>query len=150
MTKQGRILLLASASGFVGVSYEFLLSRVLSIYFGDIFFVGPSIFCSFMLGLAFGAGFYRKVGFSISKIETWIGLYIGIFAVFHLNYSLQISSWIRTTFGLNPFFTVFAIVALVLPLAFLCGMALPAFDQACDKESHGDQTFSKLYLYYNG
>ena len=47
---------LAVASGWCGIAYELLYSRLLTTYLGDMFHVNAAILTSFLLGIGVGVG----------------------------------------------------------------------------------------------
>src|SRR5260370_39627689 len=66
---------LTVASGWCGIAYELLYSRLLTTYLGDMFHVNAATLTSFLLGIGPSAGIARRFARWLWLVEILIGAY---------------------------------------------------------------------------
>ena len=134
-------------SGFCGISYEILYSRLLGNLIGDQMAVSASILMTFLLGIGIGTRFAWKLWKHLWVIEASIGV-AGLCFAFgtpvldSLLYGLMPAGGV----GLGGA-VVFCTALLAIP-AFLIGCSLPLFAGYLDRIS-GGRNFSYAYALYN-
>lgn len=132
--------ILVLISGFCGISYEILYSRILGNLAGDQFTVSGSILITFLLGLGFGAITAHRLWKYLWLIEAGIGLCGVCFALG--------TAWIDQLLYFKNGALLPVCVALLLLPAFLIGAGLPIFAgwMRCLAPA---STFSRSYALYN-
>ncbi|MFT5116907.1 MAG: spermidine synthase [Kiritimatiellia bacterium] len=139
--------LLVLLSGFCGISYEILYTRLLGNILGNQFLINATVLLTFLLGIGFGTLYAHRFRRWLWLVEVCIGLY-ALFMAF--GYSM-IDEFIYTNL---PFLgvsilagVVVCFVLLIIP-AFLVGCSLPLF--ASLLQAAGTRSvFSFTYAIYN-
>ena len=134
-------------SGFCGISYEILYSRLLGNLIGNQMAVSASILMTFLLGIGFGTRYGWKLWKHLWVIEASIG-------VAGLCFALGTPVLNSLLYGLMPAGSIglggaviFCTALLSVP-AFLIGCSLPLFAGYLDRVS-GGRSFSYAYALYN-
>jgi len=135
---------LAFVSGAVGLAYEILFIRLLSIYFGDVYYVTILVLVSIFAGLAIGYWWGQKWARYIYVVEFCIAIVALLWAGVHLLlgpvFLLPILAVLPTAVLLFLSFILMAI-----PMV-LVGASIPMLDRLGDVFG---TAFSYLYLWYN-
>ena len=139
--------LLLLLSGFCGISYEILYSKLLGNLLGQQFAVNATILITFLSGLGLGALFAHRLTSYLWLIEAGIGLYAVMLSLLYtpidqLLYSQLISSATSITKSVAV-----ASVILAIP-SVLIGCSIPIFAAhlAHHRSDHG---FARTYAIYN-
>jgi len=135
------------ASGFCGISYEILFSRLLGNLVGEQFIVNTVILMTFLVGIGFGSLVAHKFIRFLWLIEMLIGLwalgftyYLGTMTnVTIINHPILASSLVMQL-GL-------ATIILIIP-AILIGMCLPIFSAVISNYKN-DHLFATSYMVYH-
>lgn len=139
--------LLVLTSGFCGISYEILYTRLLGNLLGNQFTINATVLLTFLLGIGLGTlAAHRFVRF-LWAIEAGIGLYAAFMVA---AYDFIDALLFRTVPDLGTSLGVCAAVgiALLLTPAFLIGCSLPLF-AAYLSSLRGRHVFSFTYAIYN-
>lgn len=129
ITTWGRyVLLLATLSGVAGISYEILYARMLSTYFGDIFYITAAILVGFLVSIGIGALVAHRYVRYLPYVEIAIGLY-GLLAayVFSEKAFLLVESVTSVTAVATPAALVVTVLVLLAIPAALIGFSIPLF-----------------------
>ncbi len=144
------LLILAFFSGAAGLSYEVLYTRVLSVYFGDVYFIIAAILMSTFLSLAVGYFLARILVPYLWAIEGLLGLYsLGTVYIF-TNFALSPTHF----FAYSNTISIFLVCLAVFIPFFLTGVSVPAFAfmlRAINKKTTDevDKPFTIVYFIYN-
>jgi spermidine synthase len=143
------ILFLAFISGVCGIAYEVLYTRLLSTYFGNIFYVSAAILISFLLSIGIGALVGHRFVRYISLIEITIGVYAIGAVFFFRNHALEMLSLISIDSTAFPFIFVGVAISFLIIPAFLIGFSIPIFSLYLAKNEKSKNSFSSVYILYN-
>jgi len=143
---------LTVASGWCGIAYELLYSRLLTTYLGDMFHVNAAILTSFLLGIGVGAGIARRFARWLWLVEILIGTYAICVAVALFGFQNQLLHYVLPRLPGGPGITpVVAIACTVVP-ACLIGFSVPLFSlylrRAAQSDAEGS-SFRRVYWLYN-
>lgn len=132
-------------SGFCGISYEILYSRLLGNIVGNHFVLNASILVMFLLGIGIGTKIaHRFTGF-LWAIEGLIGIYaIGF------NFSYDFLDTLFFKILPNNMYATTATCALLLAIpTVLIGISLPLFAALFKEISNSEKIFDFSYTIYN-
>lgn len=139
--------LLVLLSGFCGISYEILYTRLLGNLLGNQFIINATVLLTFLLGIGFGSLYAHRFRKWLWLIEVCIGLYALLMA---FGYS-AIDQFIYSSLpflGVNVLASVLVCLVLLMVPAFLVGCSLPLF--ASFLQANGTPSvFSFTYAVYN-
>ena len=138
---------LLTVSGFCGISYEILYSRVLGNLIGDQMIVSASILMTFLLGIGIGTLFAYRLWRFLWLIEAIIGV-CGLVFAFSTDYLNGLIFNLSGVIGTSIYASVAICAFLLIVPAFCIGCSLPLFAGYLSRLT--DQTvFSKAYMLYN-
>ena len=143
---------LAVASGWCGIAYELLYSRLLTTYLGDMFHVSAAILTSFLLGIGIGAAVARRFSQWLWFIETLIGGYALIVAGVLFSYQDALLRSVVPKVSGGPPTTVASAIALTILPACLTGFSVPLFShylRAAQQKDEEGSSFRRVYSLYN-
>jgi hypothetical protein len=134
-------------SGFCGISYEILYTKLLGNLLGNQFAINASVLLSFLLGIGLGTLLAHRFVRWLWAIEAGIGLYAAALV-------LALPAVDRLVYGAAPVLgaslpaTMLTSLALLAPPAMLIGCSLPLFSAYLTslRDSH---VFSVTYGIYN-
>jgi spermidine synthase len=143
---------LAVASGWCGIAYELLYSRLLTTYLGDMFHVNAAILTSFLLGIGLGAGIARRFWRLLWLVEVLIGSYaIGVaFAL--LGFRDQLPPLLIPGLSGSPGIHAVAAIASTIVPATLIGFSVPLFSlylRRTRQSAEEGTSFRRIYWLYN-
>lgn len=133
-------------SGFCGISYEILYSRILGNVIGNHFALNSSILLMFLLGIGIGT----KISYRFSGFLWLIELLIGAYAIL---FSLSVPYLDTLFFNILPsgsllVNTLTCSVLLALP-TILIGISLPLFAGLFKEVTQSEKIFDLSYMIYN-
>ena len=143
---------LAVASGWCGIAYELLYSRLLTTYLGDMFHVNAAILTSFLLGIGIGAAVARRFSRWLWLIEFLIGVYALIVAGALFGYQDDLIRSLVPRVSGGPATTVAVAIAFTVLPACLTGFSVPLFSQSLrrmQRNDHEGSSFRRVYWLYN-
>ncbi len=139
--------LLLLVSGFCGISYEILYTKLLGNLLGNQFMISASVLLTFLLGIGLGTLYAHRFVRKLWAIEAGIGVYAAIMVVSY--------GWIdhflyATIPEISTSLVVCAVVSIVLLSipAFLVGCSVPLF-AAYLSTLRSTHVFSITYGIYN-
>jgi spermidine synthase len=143
---------LTVASGWCGIAYELLYSRLLTTYLGDMFHVNAAILTSFLLGIGLGAGIARRFARWLWLVEILIGTYAICVAVALFGFPTQLLQYVIPRLSAGPGITAVVAIACTFVPASLIGFSVPLFSiylrRAAQSEAEGG-SFRRVYWLYN-
>ncbi len=146
------LITLAFLSGAAGLSYEVLYARVLSVYFGDVYFIIAAILMSTFLGLAVGYLLAHLLVAYLWAVEGLLGLYALATAYIFYNFGLEPTRFLAYS---NISSMIWVCIVAFIPF-FLTGISVPAFAfmlREAHKKStshiHIEKPFTIVYVTYN-
>lgn len=146
------ILGLSLASGWCGIAYELLYSRLLTTYLGDMFHVNAAILCSFLLGIGVGAKVAHRWVQRLWAIEVLIGLYaLGVALGMTFFADGLLTRAVPNLSGGVLLVTATAFALCLVP-ATLIGFSVPLFSLYLEAHSERRSTreaFASVYWLYN-
>ncbi|MBN3038500.1 MAG: hypothetical protein JW869_03685, partial [Candidatus Omnitrophica bacterium] len=137
--------LLAVLSGMAGIAYEVLFFRLLTNYFGDMFYVHATLLSIFLLGIGIGSKRAYRFQRYLYIVQICIGLYA--FALPSILALIQRMRWLALTID-NAAFTSFLTAALLIVPSLLIGFSIPLFSSYLKAISH-ENAFKSIYAVYN-
>lgn len=132
-------------SGFCGISYEILYSRMLGNIIGNSFVLNASILIMFLLGIGIGTKIAHKFTGFLWLIESLIGIYAILFTF--INPYLDNLFFEVLPQG-NIIFTILGCSVLLFLPTILIGTSLPLFAGLFKSISSG-KIFDLSYMIYN-
>ncbi len=123
------LLILTFLSGAAGLSYEVLYVRVLSIYFGDVYFIIAAILVSTFFGLALGYLLAHRLLAYLWAIEALLGLYALITVYIFSNFGLEPTRF----FSYSNTSSVFWVSILTFIPFFSLALVFPPLPLCCEK-----------------
>lgn len=145
--KQWLMPLLVLLSGFCGISYEILYTRLLGNILGNQFIINATVLLTFLLGIGFGSLYAHRFRRWLWLIEVCIGLY-ALFMAFAYNGIDQFIYSSLPFLGVNVLANVVICFVLLMVPAFLVGCSLPLFASLL-QASGTPSVFSFTYAIYN-
>ncbi len=144
------LITLAFLSGAAGLSYEVLYARVLSVYFGDVYFIIAAILMSTFLGLAVGYLLAHRLVTYLWAIEALLGLYALATAYVFSNFGLEPTRFL----AYSNTSSIFLVCVVAFIPFFLTGISVPAFAfllRAVEKKAidKPEKPFTLVYITYN-
>jgi len=118
--------LLLLLSGFCGISYEILYTKLLGNLLGNQFTINATVLLTFLLGIGLGTLYAHRFARYLWLIEALIGLYAAAMAMA----AGAIDHFLYTTIpflGTNLFAAALASFVLLLVPAFMIGCTIPLF-----------------------
>lgn len=147
LIKHASIPLLLLVSGFCGISYEILYTKLLGNLLGNQFTINATVLLTFLGGIGFGTLYAHRFIRHLWLIEAGIGLYAVILTLLYAPIDALIYS-LLSSLGTNILASAFvAFVVLAIP-SFLVGCSLPLF-AAYLGESRKVNVFATTYSIYN-
>jgi predicted membrane-bound spermidine synthase len=147
MIKHATIPLLLLVSGFCGISYEILYTKLLGNLLGNQFTINATVLLTFLGGIGFGTLYAHRFIKYLWLIEAGIGLYAIVLTLLYSSIDNLVYSQIPSL-GTNVFASAcVAFVILAIP-SFLVGCSLPLF-AAYLGESQREHVFATTYSIYN-
>jgi len=139
--------LLVLLSGFCGISYEILYTRLLGNILGNQFIINATVLLTFLLGIGFGSLYAHRFRKWLWLIEVCIGLYALFMALGYHTIDQFIYSSLPFL-GVNILASALVCLVLLIVPAFLVGCSLPLF--ANFLQANGTPSvFSFTYAIYN-
>lgn len=134
---------IAFISGACGLAYEILFIRLLSLYFGDVYYVFVLVLASVFLGLAIGYAYGVRWSRYIYLVELGIAGVAVVYGVLHLvlgpvTLIPLIASW-------GSWWFLWGGVLIMIPMV-LIGASIPMLDHLGQQQG---TTFPRLYRWYN-
>lgn len=147
--KRCSLVAVAFLAGFFGLSYEILLTRIVSTFFGSVFYVAAAVLTAFLIGVGIASfltrGRYRAVGFIELGIATIACVY-GVGFMVIANSSELIAAIMPQG---NILLSVTAGIVVLLPSS-LIGFSLPMLMNLSKAVlGHSDDSLSGLFSAYN-
>ncbi len=118
---------LAIASGWCGIAYELLYSRLLTTYLGDMFHVNAAILTSFLLGIGLGSAIAHRFTRWLWLIELLIGAYAFLVAGGLFVVETRLLQEGLSLLGGSRLAVIGATFALTLFPASMIGFSVPLF-----------------------
>ena len=143
---------LAIASGWCGIAYELLYSRLLTTYLGDMFHVNAAILTSFLLGIGLGSAIAHRFTRWLWLIELLIGAYAFLVAGGLFVVETRLLQEGLSLLGGSRLAVIGATFALTLFPASMIGFSVPLFAyyaQAHGRGSGPGASFRRVYWLYN-
>ncbi|MDO8281790.1 MAG: tetratricopeptide repeat protein [Thermodesulfovibrionia bacterium] len=132
-------------SGFCGISYEVIYSRMLGNLIGDHFIVNASLLLTFLLGIGIGT----KLAHRISRYLWAVEICIGFYAIGFTLLTPGIEAFLYNVLPANSIgMSVLASSILLAIPACLVGVSLPLFS-AYLKHLRKGNVFAITYMIYN-
>ena len=133
-------------SGFCGISYEILYSRILGNIIGNHFALNASILVMFLLGIGIGTKISHRFSGFLWAIEGLIGIYA-------IGFSFATPYFDKLFFDILPYGsllinTLTCSVLLAIPTV-LIGITLPLFAGLFKEITHSEKIFDLSYMIYN-
>lgn len=145
---QIKLLTLATLSGSCGISYELLYTRMLSSYFGSVFYVSAAILISFLIGIGIGSLLAYRGKNYLQYIEILIGLYAVAAAYVFSNHAVAFTGYFLDI----QWLLVAAPSILVIVPAVLIGLTMPIFSIYLSEHLDAKDSslgFRSTYLLYS-
>lgn len=146
------LLILALLSGIAGLAYEILYMKIISNYFGDIFYISSAVLTTFFFGIAIGSFYANKFSKYLALLEIAIGVYALIFTILFYTFSTSI---VKTLYIFDPtgpiVLTIMTFFLLIIP-ALLLGFSVPLYTlylQHYNNHNNNTTNFKKIYILYN-
>ena len=139
--------LLLLLSGFCGISYEILYTKLLGNLLGNQFTINATVLLTFLVGIGLGTLQAHRLRGYLWAIEAGIGTYAALMAVGYEGLDRLLYSMLPVL-GINLYLAALVSFAVLLVPAFLIGCSLPLFADylALLRES---RAFSVTYAIYN-
>ncbi|MBI4826444.1 MAG: tetratricopeptide repeat protein [Nitrospirae bacterium] len=132
-------------SGFCGISYEVIYSRMLGNLIGDHFIVNASLLLTFLLGIGIGTKLAHRISRFLWAVEICIGFYAIGFTL--LTPYLEAFLYNILPAGSIAMSILASSVLLAIP-ACLVGVSLPLFSAYLKRLRKGN-VFATTYMIYN-
>ncbi|MFN8671834.1 MAG: tetratricopeptide repeat protein [Candidatus Sericytochromatia bacterium] len=145
MSKKILFILTLFMSGFCGISYEILYSRMLGNIIGNHFVLNASILIIFLLGVGLGTKIAHKLSGYLWLVEGLIGFYALIFG---LSYPLFDTLFFKILPNNIYYISSITILLLFIP-TILIGISLPLFSEYFKEIEKSDKIFDLSYSIYN-
>ncbi|MFW6285766.1 MAG: hypothetical protein ACOC16_01185 [Nanoarchaeota archaeon] len=145
------IFIITLFSGFCGIAYETLYSKMLSTYFGNIFYIQSAILITFLLSIGIGFLIAHKYIQYFSLIEFLIGIF-GFIYIFLFNQEEIIINFISNIQTNTPIILIITIIIILLLPAIFIGFSIPIMTiylKEYSKESKHKNNFKIIYFIYN-
>ncbi len=156
MNKLNYLLLLSSISGILGISYEVLFIKILSNYFGDIYYISSAVIVSFLIGIGLGALYSTKFYNKLILIETLNTIYSTLFILVFYFYGFEIINFLFLNGLYSPLISTLIVSLIILIPGVLIGFTLPLYTIYLESlsvkkidSSSSNSLFKLTYLFYN-
>lgn len=142
--------ILAFLSGSSALAHEVLYVKILSTYFGNLFYVSAAILTTFLFSLGIGQIYAKKFIKYIAEIEILIGIFSISLIIFFQKFGFALVSNLSILQISYKFIIPIIFLILVFPV-FLIGTSIPIFSKMISTRKNQNQSknFSNTYLIYN-
>jgi spermidine synthase len=143
---------IALISGWCGIAYELLYSRLLTTHLGDMFQVNAAILTSFLLGIGVGSYFAHRFIRHLWLIELLIGLYSLIVALTVAAFPSAVTETVLPALAHGRWMVALTAFFFALLPALLIGFSVPLFSlYARHHLGHATEAdaFKAMYWVYN-
>jgi spermidine synthase len=142
---------LAFLSGVCGIAYEVLYSRLLSLYFGEMFYIVGAILATFLFGISVGSLQSSKWYKGLWKIELTIGIYALLLNILTTYGKGFIIKAFLPPAANSPAVLVFIVFFILVIPSTLIGFSVPLFTFYCQHNLKADKIikFNLVYKWYN-
>ena len=144
--------IIASLSGWCGIAYELLYSRLLTTHLGDMFQVNAAILTSFLLGIGVGAWVSHRFVRWLWLVELGIGLYALLIASVVGGESERVLELVLPVLGHGRWMVAFFAFLFAFAPALLIGFSVPLFSVYARHylgTKKASDAFNLVYWVYN-
>ncbi|MCP4653549.1 MAG: spermidine synthase [Candidatus Omnitrophica bacterium] len=131
-------------AGMSGIGYEVLFFRLLTTYFGDMFYVQATLLSAFLLGVGIGSMKAHRFRDYLFLSQILIALYALSFP--HILIILQKTGWLALTLNSSATISLLTAILLAVP-SLLIGFSVPLFSAYL--KTTNKKTFKATYILYN-
>lgn len=141
---------LAFLSGSSALAHEVLYVKILSTYFGNLFYVSAAILTTFLFSLGIGQIYAKKFIKYIGEIEILIGALSISLVLFFSNFGFQLISKL-TILQISYKFIIPIIFLILCVPVFLIGTSIPILSKiiSAKRGKRIYKNFSSTYFFYN-
>ncbi|QRN96141.1 hypothetical protein JRI60_45155 [Archangium violaceum] len=144
--------IIALLSGWCGIAYELLYSRLLTTQLGDMFQVNAAILTSFLLGIGLGAWVSHRFVRWLWLVELGIGVYALLVALTFASDTQAVLEHLLPVIGHGRWMVAFTAFAFAFVPALLIGFSVPLFSVYARHHlgaTRSSDAFNIVYWIYN-